>query len=92
MAIESDRRDKRPQGGAEHASMTDGQGGKGGGGEKDPFAELTRPTNETSMRVDIMKSAQEHHRAETGKEGKDTSGKSSDRATEQQRNHDLFNK
>ena len=85
MEIESDRRDKKSQGGADHAPMTDGQGGKGGG-EKDPFAELSRPTNDETMRKEL------HDRVDTTKDGSDISGRSSDRATEQQRNHDLFGK
>lgn len=86
MGIESDRRDRKPQGGAEHAPMTDGQGGKGGGG-KDAFGDLSGPAiDKESMRKEI------HDHADSTKESKDTSGKSADRATEQQRNHDLFGK
>lgn len=85
MRIESDRRDKNEKG-PERASMTDSQGGKGNEG-KDPFGDLSGPAiDRDAARKDIA------DRADTTKEGKDTSGKSADHANEQQRNHDLFGK
>ena len=91
MGMEFDRKNKEvPK--SDAPAKTDGQGGKDGGGEKPAsLSDVSGPKiDRDEMRKEIGDKAAGSRGVEGQKEAKDSGQSTTDRATEQQRNRDLW--